>query len=438
MRPSTARRALLAVPLLVLATVPLAAACGDGGPSTAGIAEARSGRPRVTSPDVAPADLATLVRGNTAFALDLYRQLADTPHENIVYSPYSISAALAMTYAGARGDTQAEMAAALRFALHQARLHPAFNALDLALASRSDVRLDPDQEGEPPRLHIANSVWAEQTKTFLQEYLDVLAEHYGAGIRLVDFMGDPEAAREAINRWVEEQTEDRIKGLIPPGVIDPATRMVLTNAIYFKASWQYPFDEDRTADAAFTRLDGSRVTVPFMHLTESLRYSRSVGLQAVELPYVGDQLAMTIVVPDEGAFATVESSLDAAALEAIFGVLSRAQVQLAMPKFEFEAEFSLEDHLRTLGMDLAFEPGLADFSGMDGLRDLSISDVLHKAFISVDEAGTEAAAATAVVIRETSAPGDIVDLVIDRPFLFFLRDLETGTILFAGRVVDPS
>jgi serpin B len=434
MRLSNARWRLFALPLLALAAIPLVTACAAQDP-TAGIAEARSDRERVTNPAVTPNELAALVEGNTAFARDLYRLLA-AEDGNIVYSPYSISAALAMTYAGARGETEAEMAAALQYRLDQATLHRAFNALDQKLAALAEVQLEPDQKGEPPRLNIANSVWAERTKEFLPEYLHVLAEQYGAGLRLVDFRGDPDGARQLINRWVEQQTEDRIKNLIPEGALDSLTRLVLTNAIYFKGSWLFPFDEARTADGAFTRLDGSRVTVPMMRLAEQLRYTRAAGYQAVELPYVGQQLSMVLVLPDEGRFSDVEATIDPRKLD--FAGSRSYQVNLAMPKFEFETQFSLRSQLQALGMNLAFDGGNADFSGMDGLRDLYISDVVHRAFISVDERGTEAAAATAVIIRVVSAPADTVELVLDRPFLFFVRDNTTGTILFAGRVVDPS
>jgi len=247
----------------------------------------------------------------------------------------------------------------------------------------------------------------------------------------------PEEARVTINEWVSEQTEGRIKDLIPPGAIDALTRLVLTNAIYFNAAWSRPFEEERTEDAPFYRLDGSQVTVPMMRQVESFGYATGEGYQAVELPYDGHELSMVILVPKEGEFETFEAALDVQRLEAILQDLRYTQVALSMPKFEIESSFSLVDALAAMGMPVAFSDE-ADFSGMTGSRDLTISDVVHKAFVSVDEAGTEAAAATAVIMKLTSAPMEPVEMRIDRPFLFAIRDLQTGALLFVGRVVDPS
>jgi len=379
----------------------------------------RSDVERVIAPDVADADLAELARGNAAFALDLYHVLRQD-HDNLFYSPYSISV---------------QMADALHYTLPQERLHAAFNALDQALASRGEGAQGKDGEGF--RLHVANAIWGQKDYTFLDAYLDVLALNYGAGLRLVDFVRAPEEARVTINEWVSEQTEGRIKDLIPPGAIDALTRLVLTNAIYFNAAWSRPFEEERTEDAPFYRLDGSQVTVPMMRQVESFGYATGEGYQAVELPYDGHELSMVILVPKEGEFETFEAALDVQRLEAILQDLRYTQVALSMPKFEIESSFSLVDALAAMGMPVAFSDE-ADFSGMTGSRDLTISDVVHKAFVSVDEAGTEAAAATAVIMKLTSAPMEPVEMRIDRPFLFAIRDLQTGALLFVGRVVDPS
>jgi serpin B len=379
-------------------------------------------------------DLAALAQGNSAFAFDLYQVLREQDG-NLFYSPYSISLALAMTYAGARGETEAQMADALHFTLSQAQLPPAFRDLTLALASRGEGAEGKDGEGF--RLNIANALWGQEGYQFLDEFLAVLDDNYGAGMRLVDFVGAPEDSRVAINDWVSDETEGRIENLIPQGVINALTRLVLTNAIYFNAAWEEPFQEEATRDGTFYLLDGSEVTVPMMRQTTSFLYAAGKGYQAVELPYDGHQLSMVILLPEAGTFEDFQGALDARQVDAIVQDLTRQQVALAMPQFEFESEFSLNEALAALGMPLAFTGG-ADFSGMTGNRDLFISAVIHKAFVSVDEAGTEAAAATAVVMELTAAPAEPVQVTLDRPFIFFIRDIETGAILFLGRIVDPS
>jgi serpin B len=240
-----------------------------------------------------------------------------------------------------------------------------------------------------------------------------------------------------INDWVAEQTEDRIEDLIPPGVLGAATRLVLTNAIYFNAAWAQPFEASATQDEAFHLLDGGQVTVPMMHQTESFGYLAGDGYQAVELPYEGHELSMVILLPDEGGFEAFEAGLDAAQVEAILQETSDRQVALALPRFEFEAQFSLADTLGAMGMPDAFSDQ-ANFSGMTGTRDLFISAVIHKAFVAVDEEGTEAAAATAVVMVEGAMPAEPLEVRVDRPFLFLIRDIQTGTVLFLGRVMDPA
>jgi serpin B len=392
-----------------------------------------SEEPRDTAPEVSAADLDTLVEGNSAFAFNLYQQLKDE-EGNLFYSPYSISLALAMTYAGARGETETQMADALDFFLAQDRLHPAFNALALELDSRGQGAQGKDGEGF--RLNIVNAIWGQKDYQFLANFLDVLAVNYGAGLRVLDFIGAPEESRVTINDWVADQTEGRIEDLIPPGLINSLTRLVLTNAIYFNAAWAYPFDEDITRDGDFYLLDGSQVKVPMMSQQEHLGYAEGDGYVAVELPYDGEELSMVILLPDSGQFEAFENSLGAEQVAAIIESLSYREVALTMPRFEFDSSFSLSQALSALGMPVAFTTG-ADFSGMTGNRDLYIADVVHKAFVSVDEAGTEAAAATAVVMELTAMP-DVVEVNVDRPFIFFIRDIETGTILFVGRTLNPS
>jgi serpin B len=391
----------------------------------------RSGNERVTSPDVPDTDLARLVEGNSTFAFDLYQALRGE-EGNLFYSPNSISIALAMTYAGARSETEQQMAETLKFMLSQEDLHPAFNSLDIELGERGEGAEGKDGEGF--RLNIVNAIWGQKDYAFLDAFLDILAENYGAGLRLLDFMNTPDESRIAINDWVSEQTEGRIEDLIPQGVITMLTRLVLTNAIYFNAAWEYPFDEDATYDGLFRSLGGGEVPAPMMSQTESFNYTEGDGFQAVELPYDGGELSMVVLLPEEGKFEAFEGSLDAALVEAVIEGLESREVALTMPRFEFESEFSLKDTLASMGMPIAFTDD-ADFSGMTGVRDLHIAEVIHKAFVSVDEAGTEAAAATAVIMELTAMP-EVVEVTLDHPFIFLIRDIETGTILFIGRVVN--
>jgi serpin B len=416
--------------LLMAALILGLAACPQ--PAAGGVIQ--SDKPRETSPNVDEADLATLVEGNSTFAFNLYQAIRGGD-DNLFYSPYSISLALAMTYAGAQGETAQQMADTLQFVLSQDRLHPAFNDLDLELARRGEGAEGKDGEGF--RLNIVNATWGQKDYEFLSDFLDLLAENYGAGLRVLDFASAPEESRITINNWVSDQTEGRIEDLIPQGLIDALTRLVLTNAIYFNAAWQYPFEEDMTEDGPFYLLDGGEVTVPMMRQTESFGYAEGDGYQAVELLYDGGELSMVILLPASGQFEAFEGSLDAQQVGEIIGGLEHRQVTLTMPKFEFESEFSLREALAAMGMPVAFS-GSADFSGMTGNRDLFIADVIHKAFVSVDEAGTEAAAATAVVMPTSMPPDETIEVNVNHPFVFLIQDIETGAILFIGRVVNPS
>ena len=347
-----------------------------------------------------------------------------------------------MTYAGAGGQTASQMADTLRFSLPQDRLHPAFNALDLELASRGEGIQE--RGGERFRLNIINAVWGQQGHEFQEAFLDVLAESYGAGVKAADFIATPEETRIAINDWVAESTEDRIKDLIPPEVITPLTRMVLTNAIYFNASWVFPFGEADTRSRPFHLLDGGSVEVPMMRTEEEFLYTEGDGYQAVDLPYAGHELSMTVIVPDRGRLREFEESLDAGLAERIITNLGFRHVTLDLPRFEFESQFQLSETLKAMGMPDAFDSTASDFSGMDGRSCLAgdygclyIREVVHKAFVTMDEAGTEAAAATGVVMQTESAPQNPVAMTVDRPFIFLIRDRETDTILFVGRVVEP-
>jgi serpin B len=396
-----------------------------------------SDKDRITSPDVSTSEQALLVEGNSAFAFELYQALKEEGG-NLFYSPYSISLALAMTYAGARNETAQQMSDTLQFLLDQERLHPAFNWLDAELASRGEGAEGKDGEGF--RLNIVNAIWGQKDYEFLSDFLDILAENYGAGLRILDFITETEKSRVTINDWVSDQTEGRIEDLIPQGVIDTlTTRLVLTNAIYFNAAWEHPFDEKMTEDGPFYLLDGEQVIVPMMKVTESCSfgYTEGEGYQAIELPYDGGELSMVILLPEAGQFETFEGGIQAEQLAAIINRLQPAWVTPIMPKFEFDSKFKLNDALANMGMPIAFTSA-ADFSGMTGKPELFISDVVHKAFVAVDEAGTEAAAATAVIMELTAAPPPPIEVTIDRPFIFLIRDIETGAILFVGRVLNPS
>lgn len=393
----------------------------------------QSARPRLTSLQVPENDLSGLIAGNSGFAFDLYRAVR-TEDGNLFYSPYSISLALAMTYAGARNQTEEQMAETLHYTLPQDRLHPAFDMLDLELASRGQ---EAGQSGKRFQLNVANSLWGREGYSFLSEYLNVLAENYGAGVRLIDFQNAPEVSRIRINSWVSCNTEGKIENLLPQGVITPDTRLVLTNAIYFKAAWQSPFNKDATHDDTFKRLDGSQISVPMMEQRGIFGYAGDNGYQAVELPYEGNEISMVLVLPPAGRFQAFENALDIKQATSIFSALGPENVHVIMPKFAYASSFSLKDTLAGMGMPLAFSDR-ADFSGMNGTGGLKITDVIHKAFVTVNEAGTEAGAATGVVVGPTAIPGGEVEIRLDRPFIFMIRDLKTGTILFVGRVLAPS
>jgi serpin B len=374
-------------------------------------------------------DTAAIVNGNNVFALDLYRELAQKDG-NLFFSPYSISTALGMTYAGARGDTAAQMASALHFALPQERLHPAFGSL---------IK-DINGGGRPRKYHLqtANRLWGQKGYGFLPDFLKLVEANYGAGLKEVDFAGATEQARKAINAWALEQTKNKIKELLQPGILTVDTRLVLTNAIYFKAAWAEPFPEKSTVKGDFHVSADKKVTVPLMRGSNRTNYFKGDGFEALELPYEQHDLSMLIFLPARvGGLAEFEKRLTADNLRAWQAKLRDHEVDVTLPKFKITAEFLLKDALSALGMPLAFDPRKADFGGMTTRHRLFISHVVHKAFVDVNEAGTEAAAATAVVMKKESRPQPAT-FRADRPFVFLLRDNRTGSVLFAGRVVDPS
>lgn len=387
--------------------------------------ELKSDKTRALS-DASQSDLEALVNGNTEFALDLYQQLAKEDG-NLFFSPYSISAAFAMTYAGARGETERQMAEVLHFDLPQDKLHAAFNLLEAELNSRQSL-----DEEDYFQLNITNAIWGQNGFEFLDEFLDTIAENYGAGLRIVDFLNATEEARQTINQWVSDETQGKIEELIAKDDLDAGTVITLTNAIYFKAEWYSPFQQGQTEDGQFTLLDGSTVTAPMMSQSMQFGYTEGSDYQAIELKYKGHDFSMVILLPRAGEFDEFEASLDAQKASDIIDGMEGQAVNVSMPKFGYETGYRLEEILIDMGMPNAFGP--ADFSGMSpDAAGLYITDAAHKAFISVDEKGTEAAAATWIAIAGMTE----IEFNMNRPFIYLIQDVETGTILFIGRVLNP-
>jgi serine protease inhibitor len=375
---------------------------------------------------------ATVTPGNTAFAFDLYARLKEQPG-NLFLSPYSISAALAMTYGGARSATEAQMAKALHFDLPQADIHLAFAGLQNALNAM-------EAKGTA-KLAVANSLWPQKGYDFLPAYLDLCKTQYGTAVTPVDFAGATEAARKTINGWVEEKTSNKIQEMFKPGVLDPMTRLVLVNAIYFKGTWLTQFDKNRTHDEPFHLAADRQATAPLMFVERKFRYSETPELQVIELAYAGNDLSMLVLLPRRAdGLAALEQTLTAENYGAWTKGLRSRKARVWLPRFRTASEFSLNRTLAALGITDAFSPA-ADFSGMDGKKDLFIGAVVHKAFVDVGEEGTEAAAATGVAMMLKSAPMHDEPPVVfraDHPFLFAIRENATGGILFLGRIVDPT
>ena len=392
---------------------------------------------RDTTPTVPAADLRTVVRGNTDFAFDLYQRLRRMQQGNIVFGPYSISVAFAMQDAGALGRTAHQIEQVLHFSLPTARLDAAFDKLSLALVARQNKRVT---------LSVANRLFGLQLFKFRQSYLREITRNFAAPMAAVDFQGAPEAARKLINKWVAAQTAQRITELLPKGIIDRVVKLVLVNAIYLNARWANQFLRNETTQQRFFLLDGSRVKVPTMHQLTTLPAVVTHDYTAVELPYVGGKLSMLIVMPKAGTFSRFERSMDAAVLAGAVNGLRQHLTSLALPTFSARTSLELASALKAMGVTDAFDQIAADFYGIsayprsDLLDRLHIAAVVHQAFIKVAEKGTEAAAATAIVDSGTTGGSDvpILDATIDHPFLWFIRDDVTGTILFMGRVVDPS
>ncbi len=398
-------------------------------------------------------DTEAVVEGNNAFVLALYAQLRGL-EGNLFLSPYSISTALAMTHAGARGATAGQMAQVLRLPIER------YKALDsdnqgnppyrieqrpmsveqLAAAfGRLQKGLRAEAKKKGYELSVANALWGQKGYGFLGDFLSLVEANYDGRLEQVDFVGATEAARRTINAWVEEKTNNKIEELIKPGVLSELTRLVLTNAIYFKGNWDRQFKKAATQPGPFTTADGKKTEVPMMNQTEEFRYIETETFQGLDLPYVDNELSMVVLLPKKiDGLGDFERTLTAENLSQWLGQLHKRKVIVSIPKFTMTSQFSLASVLKSMGMSDAFTPYVADFSGMNGRRDLFISAVIHKAYVEVNEEGTEAAAATGVVVGVTSAmPTQPPVFRADHPFLFLIRDNRTASILFIGRVTNP-
>jgi serpin B len=396
-----------------------------------GIREVRAEVGRASAADAATRD--AVVAADRDFAFRLYQVLAPSAPANLFYSPYSISTALSMTYAGAREQTARQLAEVLGIDVADSAWHAGRNALDLALSATRPVNGDQT----PLTLEPTNGIFGQAGYPFEADFLRVLAADYGAGLQTVDYVGRVEAARALINAWVAQRTNDRIGELLPRGSIDEMTVLVLVNAIYFKGSWWNQFNAKATDRQAFNRLDGSQVQVDQMHATLESDYASGDGWQAVRLAYAGGA-SMTLIVPDAGRFAEIQAGLSGDFVAGVESALAGASVSLDLPRWSSASALDLVPPLKALGLTDIFDASTANLSGIAAVDQLYVSGVLHQANVSVDEQGTEAAAATAVVVGRTSLPAQQVNLNVDHPFIYLIRDDVTGEVLFVGRVLDPT
>ena len=379
------------------------------------------------------ADVKAVARGNAAFACDLYARLKTRAKGNLFFSPYSVSTALAMTYAGAAGNTAAQMKKVLRFNLPPERLHPAFGALQRVVGR--------GQKKSYWQLVVANALWPQKGYSFTPSFVKMVKDYYASGLRPLDYQKSPERARRNINHWVAKKTNNKIKNLLARGMVSRMTRLVLTNAIYFKARWLRKFHKSQTKPMDFRLSPKKKVKVKMMFQKDEFGYAEVDGLQVLEMPYYGWGLSMVVLLPKEiDGLGTLENNLTPANLVKWLAAVKWRQVKVYMPKFKFSSRFGLKETLSAMGMGVAFTNG-ADFSKMTIREKLVISAVIHQAYVAVDEMGTEAAAATAVAMAGAAAPGPPPPpppaFKADHPFLFFIRDRRTGGVLFIGRVVNP-
>jgi len=378
-----------------------------------------------------PGAAGTVAEGNNRFAMDMYSQLKNESG-NVFLSPFSISTALAMTYEGANGSTASEMSSVLHLPQNDTERREGYATLIYKI----------NNGGGKSELSTANALWLQKDRPLLGSYTQDVMQYYGGNTSLLDFRSDPEGSRSLINSWVENRTNDRIRNLIPEGLITPSTKLVLINAVYFKGEWVRQFNETDTEDGDFRTGILSSKKVRLMHSTDVFNYMENDKLQMLEMPYSGANLSMLVLLPKNDDMGSLESSLSVDNLESWKQSLEEQSVQVYMPKFKFEKSYMLGDTLQSMGMKQAFEDS-ADFSKMTGAKDLKIDVVVHKAFVEVDEKGTEAAAATAVIMGPTAAapghePPPIPVFRADHPFIFIIQEKASGSILFMGRVSDPS
>ena len=413
---------ILIISLLTLAFI--LAGCNDTPPGPIIVAN---------DSEAEPEDVVRTVNDNTQFALDVYTKLAKENEGNVFLSPWSISSALAMTAEGARGDTLEEMRDVLYLADDDTVRRSSFAAIYNQI----------NKKDKEYKLHTANALWAQYDYEFLSEYIDVVEEYYGGKVTNVDFKTNAEGARQMINDWVEEQTNDKIKDIIPPGMLGPLTRLVLSNAIYFKGTWVLEFDKKDTYDEDFMVTDSKTIKAPMMMRTDKdakFNYMETDEIQMLEMLYKGEELSMLVILPKENDLESVEATLTTEKLEDWRNQLSNQRVKVYMPKFKFETKYFMKRTLMDMGMPKAFTWPGANFSGMDGTDLLYIDEVIHQAFVEVNEEGTEAAAATVVIMKAGSVgpPSPIPVFRADHPFIFLIQERESGSILFMGRVVDPT
>lgn len=350
------------------------------------------------------------VGGENRFAFDLYARLR-LQSGNLCVAPGSLWTALAMTHAGARGQTAVEMSRAAYLEMPARRL----------------------QAGRGSQLHVANRLWVQEGTRLLPEFLDVASKQFGAGAAAIDF-AQGELARQRINTWVEEQTQGKVADLVPSGSLDATTRLVLTSATYFKGAWDRAFDRKATRIETFSFSKQKSIDVPFMSQKQNVKFGAGEGMKLIELPYVANDLAMLVVLPDRlDGLADLEDKLTLDRVDRWLSGLRPGEIDVSLPRFKVTSAFDLAEVLKSLGMTIAFTPGEADFSGIMGHRDLVLSGVVHKAFVDVNEEGTEAAAATEIEAKSDEPPV----FRADHPFLFLIRDRRNGLILFLGRVMNP-
>jgi len=424
---------VLCAAILLAGILSVFAGCtGSPGPD-----EGQTATPLPTGiPEMSAEAADNVVDANNLFAFDIYKKIASEKNvnDNLFLSPYSISSALALTYEGAKGETADQIRSVFHFPDNIETLRNGFRDVNTGINAG-----DPEYE-----LDVANALWAEQTYQFLENYIITAEKYYSAETTNLDFINQPEESRLIINGWVEEKTNNRIKDLISQGMIDPLTTLVITNAIYFKGTWVLQFDENKTSEEDFTTPSGEIVKVDMMQRTDEeavYGYAETDDLQVLKMPYEhesGKELSMLVLLPKDNDLQAAEDVLSEGKLESLENSIESKRVKVFFPKFKLETGYQLSDTLAEMGMPVAFTGG-ADFSGMDGTTNLFISDVVHKAFIEVNEEGTEAAAATAVVLGRGMVQEDPVpEFRANHSFIFLIQDDETGNILFIGRISNPA